>query len=109
MTGLLKRIAKNRYGKKKAVMGVHMKYSVTKKDKKAVKATCIVLAFLLLILATLAVVFGVITPKAEEFKSVGGQKILGQADGKDGNDYFLTTEDALYRYDAHSNDRISVF
>ena len=86
-----------------------MKYSVTKKDKKAVKATCIVLAFLLLILATLAVVFGVITPKAEEMKSVGGQRILGQADGKDGNDYFLTTEDALYRYDAHSNDRISVF
>ncbi len=90
-------------------MGVEMKYSVTQKDKKAVKATCIVLAFLLLILATLAVVFGVITPKAEEIKSIDGQKILGHVDGKDGTDYFLTTEDSLYRYDSYSNDRISVF
>ena len=86
-----------------------MKYSVTKKDKKAVKATCIVLAFLLVILATLATVFGILNPKAEEKKSLGGEAINGQVEGKDGSDYFLTTNEALYRYDTYTNDKISVF
>lgn len=86
-----------------------MKYSVTKKDKKAVKATCIVLAFLLVILATLATVFGILNPKAEEIKSLDGQAIQGQVEGKDGSDYFLTSNDALYRYDTYTNDQISVF
>ena len=86
-----------------------MKYSVTKKDKKAVKVTCIVLAVLLLLLATLATVFGILEPKAEEKKSLGGEAIQGQVEGKDGSDYFLRTNEALYRYDAYTNDKISVF
>lgn len=89
--------------------GVQMKYSVTKKDKKAVKVTCIVLAVLLLLLATLATVFGILEPKAEEKKSLGGEAIQGQVEGKDGSDYFLMTNEALYRYDAHTNDKMSVF
>lgn len=88
-----------------------MNLGVTQKDRKAAKLTCIIMSVLFVIFAALSLFFGVLIPKTEEIKALGAQnaEIKSIVEGKDGDDYFLLTDDAMYRYDAFTNEEISAF
>ncbi len=87
-----------------------MSLNITNKDKKTAKTTCIVFAALLAVFLCLAIVFGVLIPQSKEIKALGdGKKILSQVEGVDGSDYFLMTEDTMYRYDSLTGEEISTF
>ena len=87
-----------------------MNFNITNKDRKTAKTTSMVFAALLAVFLCLSVLFGVLIPRAKDVKALGDNKpILSQIEGKDGSDYFLMTEDALYRYDALTGEEISTF
>ena len=87
-----------------------MSLNVTNKDRKTAKTTSIVFAALLAVFLCLSILFGVLIPHAKEIKALGdGKNILSQVEGKDGSDYFLMTEDTMYRYDALTGEEISTF
>lgn len=88
-----------------------MNLGITQKDRKAAKLTCIILSVLFVVFALLSALFGVLIPKTDEIKALGSQEkeIKSLVEGKDGNDYFLLTDDELYRYDAFTNKHISTF
>ena len=88
-----------------------MNFGVTQKDRKAIKLTCIIASVLFVIFAGLSLFFGLIIPKTDQIKTLGANEmeIKSLVEGKDGSDYFLMTEDALYRYDSITNEQISTF
>ena len=88
-----------------------MSFNVTNQDRKAAKSTCIVFAVLLAIFACLSVVFGVLIPRTEEIKALGESQeaIRSQVESKDGDDYFLMTDNTLYRYNSVTGEEISTF
>ena len=88
-----------------------MSLPITNQDRKKVKTTYIVTAILFALFALLSVLFGVLIPKAKEIQAFGDSKedVLGMVESKDGTDYFLTSKEAMYRYDAFTNELISVF
>ena len=87
-----------------------MSFNITNKDRKTAKTTCIVFAALLAVFLCLSILFGVLIPRAKDIKALGdGQNILSQIEGADGSDYFLMTEDTMYRYDAKTGEEISTY
>ena len=87
-----------------------MSFNITNKDRKTAKTTCIVFAALLAVFLCLSILFGVLIPRAKDIKALGdGKNILSQVEGADGSDYFLMTEDTMYRYDALTGEEISTF
>lgn len=87
-----------------------MNFGITNKDKKRAKATFVLLSVLFAICAVLTTLFGVLIPSTEVVKSLGdNQEIKGLVDGKDGSDYFLTTDTFMTRFDMYSNEEISTF
>ena len=87
-----------------------MNFNVTNKDRKTAKTTSMIFAALLAVFLCLSILFGVLIPRAKDIKALGdGKAILSQVEGKDGSDYFLMTEDTLYRYDALTGEEISTF
>ena len=88
-----------------------MSLPITNQDRKKVKTTYIVAAILFALFALLSILFGVLIPDAKEVQALGEGKedIRGIVETKDGSDYFLNSEEALYRYDAFTNELISVF
>ena len=88
-----------------------MSLPITTQDRKKVKTTHIVFAILFALFTLLSILFGALIPTAKEVQALGEGKenIRGVVETKDGNDYFLTSEEALYRYDAFTNELISVF
>ena len=87
-----------------------MAISVTNQDKKKARNTTVILAVLLALFALLTVIFGSLIPKGEEKRFVGANEpIKSLVEGKDGNDYFLLSDYAMYRYDSFTNELISTF
>ena len=88
-------------------MSVH----VTNQDRKTAKSTCIVLAIVLAVFACLSVVFGLLIPRTNEIKALGEsrEEIRSQVESKDGDDYFLMTDNTLYRYNSVTGEEISTF
>ena len=87
-----------------------MAIGVTNQDKKKARNTVIVLSVLLAVFMLLTVVFGILIPKGVHIKSVGeNEPIKELVEGKDGNDYFLMSDYALYRYDTFTNQNLSSF
>ena len=88
-----------------------MNFGITQKDRKAIKLTCIITSVLFVVFAALSLFFGLLIPKTDEIKALGEGKeeIKSLVEGKDGSDYFLLTDDAMYRYDAFTNEEISTF
>ena len=88
-----------------------MSFHVTNQDRKAAKSTCIVFAVLLAVFACLSVIFGVLIPRTDEIKALGEsrEEIRSQVESKDGDDYFLMTDNTLYRYDSVTGEEISTF
>ena len=84
--------------------------NVTNQDKKKARNTTLILSVILVLFTVLTVIFGVSIPKANEMKWVGdGEKIKELVEGKDGDDYFLLSESAMYRFDAFTDEHISTF
>ena len=88
-----------------------MSLPITKQDRKKVKTTHIVFAILFALFTLLSILFGVLIPDAKEVQALGEGKedIRGVVETKDGNDYFLISDEAMYRYDAFTNELKSVF
>ena len=88
-----------------------MNLGITQKDRKAAKLTCIILSVLFVVFAAISAIFGILIPRTDEIKAVGAQneEIKSLVEGKDGTDYFLLTDNAMYRYDAFTNEYISTF
>ena len=88
-----------------------MNKSITKQDRKNAKMTSIILSVLFVICAVLSTVFGVLIPVANQMVALGPNKeeIKAQINAKDGSDYFLLTDDSIYRFDAFTDEMISTF
>ena len=87
-----------------------MSFNITNKDRKTAKTTCLVFAVLLAVFLCLSILFGALIPRAKDIKALGdGKNILSQVEGVDGSDYFLMTEDTMYRYDSLTGEEISTF
>lgn len=87
-----------------------MSIGVTNQDKKKARNTVVVLSVLLALFTLLTIVFGLLIPKANERKSVGNNEpIKEMVEGKDGTDYFLVSDYAMYRFDAFSDKQLSSF
>ena len=87
-----------------------MAIGVTNQDKKKARNTTIILSVLLALFTILTVVFGVLIPSSNEKKSVGASEpIKALVEGEDGTDYFLLSDAAMYRYDAFTDELISIF
>ena len=87
-----------------------MAIGVTNQDKKKARNTTIILSVLLALFTILTVVFGVLIPSSSEKKSVGASEpIKALVEGEDGTDYFLLSDAAMYRYDAFTDELISIF
>ena len=87
-----------------------MAIGVTNQDKKKARNTTIILSVLLALFTILTVVFGVLIPSSGEKKSVGASEpIKALVEGEDGTDYFLLSDAAMYRYDAFTDELISIF
>ena len=87
-----------------------MAISVTNQDKKKVRNTATVLSVLLALFTLLTVIFGISIPSYGEKKVVGANEpIKSLVEGKDGSDYFLLSDYAMYRYDAFTNELLSTF
>ena len=87
-----------------------MNFNMTNKDRKTAKTTSLVFAVLLAVFLCLSILFGVLIPRAKDIKALGdGKAILSQVEGKDGEDYFLMTEDTMYRYESKTGKEISTF
>ena len=84
--------------------------NVTNQDKKKARNTTIVLSVLLVLFVILTVIFGVSIPSAKEMKWVGNnEEIKELVEGKDGDDYFLLSDSAMYRFDSFTDEQISTF
>ncbi|MBQ8405782.1 MAG: sugar ABC transporter permease [Clostridia bacterium] len=87
-----------------------MAIGVTNQDKKKARNTTSILSVLLALFTILTVVFGVLIPSSNEKKSVGASEpIKALVEGEDGTDYFLLSDAAMYRYDAFTDELISIF
>ena len=87
-----------------------MTFNMTNQDREKAKRTCIVFAGLLAVFLCLSLLFGILIPRAKDIKTLGdGQNILSQIEGVDGSDYFLMTENTMYRYDSLTGEEISTF
>ena len=88
-----------------------MSLPITKQDRKKAKTTYIVIAVLFALFALLSILFGALIPHSKEIRALGEgeEDIRSMVETKDGNDYFIMSEQAMYRYDAFTNERISVF
>ena len=87
-----------------------MAISVTNQDKKKARNTMVILATVLALFTLLTVIFGILIPDYEEKRSVGASEpIKSFVEGKDGNDYFLLSDYAMYRYDSFTSELISTF
>ena len=83
---------------------------ITNQDKKKAKNTTLILSVLLALFMILTVVFGLLIPSSNEIKSVGANEQIKQlVEGEDGEDYFLLSDKAMYRYDAFTDEHISTF
>ena len=83
---------------------------ITNQDRKKAKNTTLILSVLLALFTLLTVVFGLLIPSANEIKTVGAnEQIKHLVEGKDGDDYFLLSDAAMYRYDAFTDEHISTF
>ena len=84
--------------------------NVTNQDKKTARSTTLILSVILVLFTVLTVIFGVSIPKANEMKWVGdGEKIKELVESKDGDDYFLLSDSAMYRFDSFTDEHISTF
>ena len=76
-----------------------MAISVTNQNKKKVRNTATVLSVLLALFTLLTVIFGISIPSYGEKKAVGANEpIKSLVEGKDGSDYFLLSDYAMYRF-----------
>ena len=83
---------------------------ITNQDRKKAKTTTMILSVLLALFTLLTVVFGLLIPSANEIKTVGAnEQIKHLVEGKDGDDYFLLSDKAMYRYDAFTDELLSTF
>ena len=84
--------------------------NISNQDRKKARVTFYVFAVIFAVFTLLTVLFGILTPRAIEVKALGeGERIRSQVETKDGTEYFLTSEQGLYRYDAFTNELISTF
>lgn len=87
-----------------------MAIGVTQQDKQKAKNTAVVLSVILALFTLLSIVFGVLIPKAHEVQALGNnEQIKALIEGKDGDDYFMLSDAAMYRFDAFTNEQISKF
>ena len=88
-----------------------MNFNITNKDRKRAKNTSILMAVLFVVFAVLSVVFICLTPNKQTVKSLGENQelIKSQAEGATGDDFFMLSETAIYRYDSFDNELISTF
>ena len=88
-----------------------MSLPITNQDKKRVKATYIVITVLFALFTLLSILFGALIPRTKEIQAVGEGKedIRAMVETRDGDDYFVASEKAMYRYDGFTNELISVF
>ena len=87
-----------------------MAIGVTNQDKKKARNTTVILSVLLALFTLLTVVFGVLIPTSNEMKTVGASEpIKALVEGEDGEDYFLLSDVAMYRFDAFTDEHISTF
>ena len=87
-----------------------MAIGVTNQDKKKARNTTVILSVLLALFTLLTVIFGVLIPTSNEIKTVGANEpIKSLVEGADGEDYFLLSDVAMYRFDAFTDEPISTF
>lgn len=87
-----------------------MAIGVTNQDKKKARNTVTVLSVLLTFFTILSVIFGLLIPSTQEVKALGdNEPIKEMVEGEDGDDYFLLSDKAMYRFDSFTDEQISVF
>ena len=87
-----------------------MNLGITKQDKTKSKWTFSIFAVIFAISIALTIVFAAMLPKAHETKALGnGEEIKSIVETDDGDDYFLASNTALYRYDSFTNKLLSTF
>lgn len=87
-----------------------MAIGVTNQDKKKARNTVIVMSVLLTFFTLLTIIFGVLIPVSKEIQTLGNnEEIKELVEGKTGDDYFLLSDTAMYRFDSFTNEQLSVF
>ena len=84
--------------------------NISNQDRKKAKVTFYVFAVLFAVFLLLSVLFGLLIPRTKQVTALGeGEAIKSQIETKDGSEYFLTTAQGVYRFDAFTNEQISTF
>lgn len=88
-----------------------MRLKVTNKDRKNVRSTCMVFAILFILFTALTVLFAVTMPKTEQIMVLGdaGEEVKSIAEGKDGSEYFVFTDNLFCRFDSITNELKETF
>ena len=87
-----------------------MAVGITKQDKQKAKNTVVILSVILILFTILSVLFGCLIPKAKEIKFLGNNEEIRQMiESKDGNEFFLLSDDGMYRIDTFTSEQKSAF